>query len=146
MNPSKILIYVWLAAFVGACNASRPLAAAPRSSALQHEPVQSRDAKAAQDLGSEQILRPLHDAMQKIKAECWQPALDARTSDVPMPVRIPTRIKVAPAGIVAEVEVGDAPPELSTLSPCIAAALKNLRFRAIPKPTELSIQFVFDVS
>jgi len=103
MNPSKILIYVWLAAFVGACNASRPL-------------------------------------------ECWQPALDARTSDVPMPVRIPTRIKVAPAGIVAEVEVGDAPPELSTLSPCIAAALKNLRFRAIPKPTELSIQFVFDVS
>lgn len=146
MNRKEVLLYFALTVFGNACTrAAVPPTVPPGSSALSREPSSSRDRQAKQALGGEEIAGVVRDAKPKIESECWQPALDARRHDVPMPVQVMARIQVAAAGNVAEVEVSDSPPELTGLSPCIATALRQLRFRATEEATAVNVPFTFDV-
>jgi len=82
-------------------------------------------------------------AAPAIKRECWQPALDSRSSDALPSAKLATSIDIDPDGAVEKASVGAEPAGYRGLSACVERALRKLRFPSSQQPTTVNIPFVF---
>jgi hypothetical protein len=94
-------------------------------------------------LTAEDVARTISEVAPRVKAECWQPALDTRRSEDPTGVRIMMRVVVSPSGSVDSVRPENAPEAYPSLPSCIEKILRNTKFPRAAQSTSLSIPFVF---
>jgi hypothetical protein len=106
---------------------------------VQHEPVELPE-----HLGVEHIGPVVAAAAPRVRQQCWQPALDTRSRDVPTTASVIAHAEIGPEGDVTDVKVEDAPASYPELSGCIAQVVGCMRFPHASKSTRVNIPFVFD--
>jgi hypothetical protein len=82
-------------------------------------------------------------ARPRVKAKCWQPALNARSPDAPANARIVVSLVIDASGTVTSAEADDAGRHYPGLSSCVSGVVRSLRFPQAANPTPVNIPFVF---
>lgn len=79
----------------------------------------------------------------RVKAQCWQPALDEREDYALTTARVVVHVVVDPSGTVTSAEASDAGRYYPRLSSCVAEVVRSMKFPQAAKPTAVNIPFVF---
>jgi predicted Zn finger-like uncharacterized protein len=78
----------------------------------------------------------------RVRRQCWEPALAARSANGPTTARVSASITIGASGGVENVSASGA-DAFPGLSGCIASKLKNLKFPASGGSTHVAVPFVF---
>jgi hypothetical protein len=80
---------------------------------------------------------------EELQRNCWQPALEARSTSAPTSARVSTSVTINPNGEVQNVATRGDPLGYPRLAACIAAQVERWRFPAARRATIANIPFVF---
>ena len=149
MRTTDVLVSTFLV--FGCTSGSAPpktQAEAPRAeSAESARPSESAGPSVVNEppdrLAVEQVQKAISEVAPRVKAECWQPALDRRRSDDPTDVRVHVIVVVNPSGGVDSADAENVPEAYPSLPGCIETVLRNARFPQAVKSTRLTVPFVF---
>jgi hypothetical protein len=97
-------------------------------SASVEEPALSAGEDPPESLMPEHIVPVVAAVRSKLEARCWQPALNARSADAPVQVRVLVDVRVDPSGSVTAAQSRSSPQAYPCLSTCVEALLHRLRF------------------
>lgn len=111
---------------------------APSSAAANTDGANGQAALSVEDLTA-----VVYAGVARVKAACWQPALDARTPDAPHDARVLVSVKIAPSGEVTGIDSLNAPPGYPQLPGCVRDVVKTWKFPQARGTTTVSIPFVF---
>jgi hypothetical protein len=95
-------------------------------------------------LTAEHIMPVIAAVAPRVKAQCWQPSLDARAADAPSNARVLVRTQIDPSGSVAAAHTEDSPPGYPQLADCVVKLVRSLTFPGAQTATAANIPFVFD--
>ena len=137
-----------VAAFLAACGSPKaaevpPSAPAPTPAPTLAPTLVPTPAPTSTALDGAAVQKVIAAAAPAIKRECWQPALDSRSSAALPSAKLATSIDIDPDGAVEKASVGAEPAGYRGLSACVERALRKLRFPSSQQPTTVNIPFVF---
>ena len=144
--------HLWPAAFLGLSMACAGGSGQPNSEPARAPTLENSGASssASSDGGNPQAALSVEDltavvyaGVPRVKAACWQPALDARTPDAPRDARVLVSVKIAPSGEVTGIDSLNTPPGYPQLPGCVRDVVKTWKFPQARGPTTVSIPFVF---
>lgn len=127
---------------------AEPPPSEPDPTPLERAPT-ANSAVAKNEQGSRELLTgediaPVIAASgSRLRKECWQPALDARSPDAPTSVRVLVQLKIDPSGQVAAADADGTPPGYPLLATCILAVVRSLTFRSARGSTLVNVPYVF---
>lgn len=95
-------------------------------------------------LAAEHISPVIAAVAPRLKAECWQPALDSRSKDAPLSARVVARLDIEPSGRVIAFHTEDEPAAYPELVDCVATIVRSLKFPRAAAATAANVPFLFE--
>jgi len=95
-------------------------------------------------LAAEHIVPVIAAAAPSVKAQCWQPGLDAGAPGVPASARVLVHAQIGPSGSVTAASTEDSPPGYPQLADCVVKLVRSLTFHRAVTTTSVNIPFIFD--
>jgi hypothetical protein len=89
------------------------------------------------------VQRTIRGNSPEVRDDCWQRAVNARSSAAPSSARVNVTITVAPSGDVRSVDSSGVPAAYPQLSRCIEAKVSAWKFPSARAETVVNVPFVF---
>ena len=133
------------AALVLGCASSAP----PPSESIASSGLSGEDANAEnpgglpENLGAEHIAPVVAQLTPRLRAKCWQPALNAPGQSASS-LRFVMRLTVESSGTVSSAEAQGVPRSFVMLPGCIATVFRSVKFPQATNMTHVVIPYAFD--
>lgn len=105
--------------------------------------VAKNEQPSGERLSGEDISPVIAASGARLRKECWQPALDARSPDAPTSATVLVQLEIDPSGQVVAAQADKAPPGYPLLATCILAVVRSLTFRPARGSTLVNVPYVF---